>query len=213
MIITAVERQPRRRRRVNVFVDGELALTVSPDLAMERRLRPGRTLSPGELASIADAEARRSAREAALRLLAYRPRSERELRDRLRRRGLPRPVVDDTVVRMRELGYLDDAAFARFWAETQQSARPRSRRLLASELRGRGIAQEAANEATAGISDEEAAYSAASRRARVFRELEYGPFRERLGRFLTQRGFTYEVSRRTIERCWAERAGPESGEA
>jgi regulatory protein len=203
VIVTAVERQ-RRRRRVNVFVDGRFALALGVELAAERDVRPGRAFTLDELSALAEAEARRSALESALRLLSYRPRSERELRDRLTRKGFGRTVTDETLGRLEELGYLDDAAFARIWTETRQELRPRSRRLLASELRWRGVAQETAEQATAAISDEDAAYQAASRRLRALRGLEHRRFRERLGRFLTRRGFSYDVARRTIERCWAE---------
>lgn len=212
MIVTAVERQ-RRRRRVNVFIDGRFALALSADLAAERDLRPGRAVTADELSALADAEARRSARESAFRLLSYRPRSERELRERLARKGFERAVVEETLGRLRDLGYLDDAAFARFWTETHQTLRPRSRWLLASELRRRGVAQGTAEQATAGISDEDAAYQAAGKRLRALRGLEYGQFRERLGRFLSSRGFSYGIARRTIERCWAEIGGERDEEA
>ena len=205
MIVTAIERRPRRRR-VNVFVDGRFALEISLDLAVERDLRPGHAVTAAEIAALADADAHRVALDSALRLLSYRPRSERELRDRLQRKGVGRVAIDDTIRRLRELGYVDDAAFARFWTETRQAARPRARRILAGELRRQGVAQEEAEEATAGISDEEAARAAAGRRLRHLEGMEYQEFRERLGRFLTSRGFTYDVARRTIDQCWAERA-------
>ncbi len=210
MIVTAVERQARRRR-VNVFVDGRFALALGLELAAERDVRAGRQLTPDELEALAESEARRAALEAALRLLSYRPRSEGELRERLVRKGFVRAIVDDTLARLRELGYLDDAAFARFWTETRQAAQPRSGRLLRTELRRRGVPHEVAEEATAEVADDEAAYEAASRRLRALRGLEYPKFRERLGRFLTSRGFSYGVARRTIERCWAERGGSEGG--
>lgn len=206
MIVTAVDRQ-RRRRRVNVFVDGRFALALGAELAAERDVRPGRELTPAELSALAVAEERRGAMESALRLLSYRPRTEQELRQRLRRKGFGAPVVGETLRRLRELGYLDDQAFARFYTETQQASRPRSKRLLTGELRWRGVAQETAEEATAEVSDEEAAYLAASRRLRALRDLEYVRFRERLGSFLTRRGFSYDVARRTIERCWQELGG------
>jgi regulatory protein len=203
VIVTAVVRKPRRKL-VQVYVDGEAALELGRELAVERDVRPGRTLSQGELYALADEQARRASREAALRLLAYRPRSERELRDRLARKGFRRPIVAETVGRMRELGYLNDAEFARFYTDTRQASRPRSQRIVRLELRQRGVAQELAEEATEAIDDEEAAYRAASRRGALLRGLDYQPFRERLGGFLTRRGFSYEVARRTVDRCWAE---------
>lgn len=209
MIVTAVERQ-RRRRRVDLFVDGRFALALGAELAAERDLRPGRSLTPAELSALVRAEARRGALESALRLLSYRPRSEHELRDRLRRKGFDQAAIVQTMARLQELGYLDDAAFARGWAETRQALRPRSRRLLASELRQRGVTQELAEQATADISDEDAAYRAAERRLKALVGLGYRPFRERLGRFLTSRGFSYDVARRTVERCWSELEGERS---
>jgi len=206
VIVTAVVRKPRRKL-VQVYVDGEVALELGRELALERDVCPGRTLSQGELYALADEQARRASLEAALRLLAYRPRSERELRDRLARKSFRRPIVNETVARMRELGYLNDAEFARFYADTQQASRPRSQRIVRLELRRRGVAQEVAEEATETIDDEEAAYRAASRRVASLRRLEYQAFRERLGGFLTRRGFSYEVARRTVNRCWAEAGG------
>jgi len=203
VIVTAVERV-RRRRRVNVFVDGEFAVALGVDLAAERDVRPGRELSGAAVRALADEDARREALQSGLRFLSYRPRSEQELRQRLARKGLPRPAIATAVSRLRELGYLDDAAFARFWTETRQASRPRARRVVAGELRWRGVAAEQVDEATAAIEDEEAAYVAAGRKLRTLGGLEYQPFRERLGRFLTGRGFSYEVARRTIDRCWGD---------
>ncbi len=211
MIVTAVERQ-RRGRRVNVSVDGRFALALGAELAAQHGVRPGRELTPGELSALAQEETRRRALESALSLLSYRPRSERELRDRLRDKRFDPDTIEKTIGRLRELGYVDDASFARFWTETRQTLRPRSRRLLVSELRRRGVSGSAADEATAGISDEEAAYDAAGRRLRALGGLEYQRFRERLGRFLTRRGFSYDVARRVIERCWAEVGSGQAGE-
>ena len=204
MIVTNIE---RKRGRVRVFIDGEQALELSPNLAAERGIRPGRTVTSEELAELADEDARRRAMDTAFRLLAYGPRSVHELRNRLKRKSFEPEIIARTVDRLKELGYVDDEAFARFWTESRRSSSPRSARLLASELRLKGIAPQVANEATSAISDDEAAYEAASGRLRSLRGLEYKTFRERLGRFLTSRGFDYGVAWATIDRCWEELGG------
>ena len=211
MIVTAIVRK-RGRRQVDVFVDGELALALGTQLAVERDVRPGRIVSPGELSALAEEEAQRCAMESAVRLLSYRPRSEQELRQRLARKSFAQPVIQRTLHRLRELGYLDDNAFARFWTESRQASRPRAKRVVAGELRMRGIPREAIEEATAAIEDEEEAYRAAGRRLRLLGGLEYQAFRERLGGFLTRRGFSYDVARRAIDRCWAELGAPATSE-
>jgi regulatory protein len=203
VIVTAVVRK-RRSKLVDVYVDGELKMTIGAELAEERGLRAGGLASAGDLARIEYEHARRSCLQSAVRLLAYRPRSERELRGRLRQKGFAHAPVDEAVGRLRGLGYIDDAAFAKAYTETRQASGPRSQRLLTVELRQRGVASTIAEDATSAIEDEAAAYDAANRRAGSLRGLEYGRFRERLGAFLTRRGFSYDVARSVIERCWAE---------
>ena len=59
------------------------------------------------------------ARGIALRLLDARSWSEAELRDRLALRGIPEDVSGELTERFREVGLLDDAAFAEALTQTR----------------------------------------------------------------------------------------------
>lgn len=211
MIVTSLERQPRRRR-VNVFVDGRFALSLTLSLAQEKGLHAGMALDEGQLDRLRAEDERRVAYEAAIHLLSYRPRSEREMGQRLRRRGVGPDVIEETVQRLRESHYLDDDAFAQFWRESRQALSPRSGRLIRSELLSKGVDSETATSTVEGLDDEEAAYRAASKRLKSVLGEDFGAFRRRLGGFLIRRGFNYNVVKRTLERCWLEIGGSESPE-
>jgi regulatory protein len=203
-VITAIEKQ-KRVRRANVHLDGEYALSLRIDLIATERLAVGIELPSDRRKELEAEDQRLGAIESALRLLAMGPRSEHDLRERLaRRRGFRTEAVDAAVVRMQELGYLNDAAFARFWVESRQAGTPRSRRALAFELGRKGVDREQTEEALEDVSDAEAAYDAAQRRLRVLRNLDRQTFERRLGAFLNSRGFGYGVARAAIQRCWAE---------
>ena len=209
--ITAVEKQ-KRGRRANVFVDGEYAFSLRLDLLQTAGLATGGELTEERRRELEAEDQRLGAVEAALRLLAMGPRSEYDLRQRLsRRRGFRREAVDHALRRMKELGYLNDGAFARFWVESRQAATPRSKRALAFELGRKGVPREQLDAALDGVSDAEAAYEAAQRRVRVLRGVDHQTFERRLGAFLNSRGFGYGIARSTIQRCWAEMNG--AGEA
>lgn len=77
--------------------------------------------------------------EAAARFLEARARSIGEVRRRLSSAGYRADLIDGAIVRMTELGMLDDVAFARAWVESRDRARPRGERALADELRLRGV--------------------------------------------------------------------------
>jgi regulatory protein len=203
-VITAIEKQ-KRGRRANVHIDGEYALSLRLDLITMAHLDVGAELPPKQRRELEAEDQRLGAIESALRLLAAGPRSERELRERLsRRRGFRDEAVNAAVERMRELGYLNDGAFARFWVESRQAGTPRSRRALAFELSRKGVAREELDAALEGVSDAEAAYDAAQRRLRALEGVDKQTFERRLGSFLNTRGFGYGVARATIQRCWAE---------
>jgi regulatory protein len=203
MRITAIERQ-KRRPRVNVFLDGRLALSLSLGLAAEAGLRRGDVVTAERLETLRQADERQQARESALRLLAYRPRSEAELRSRLARRGLPLSAVENAIEHLRQQGLVDDAAFARYWVETRQQSSPRGRYLLQRELLAKGVAAETAGEALAAVIDEEVARHAAAKKAGTLRNLDYPTFRRRLGQFLLRRGFPYETARVLVNELWRQ---------
>jgi len=207
MIITAIERAYRRRGRVDVYIDGVRRCDVGRELARERGLRPGAAIDDAQLAALLDADARRQAMHAATAMLARRPRSEREVRRRLARMHSEPAIIEATVDKLRTARLLDDDAFARGWAEARESASPRGRRLVERELRALGVSAELAAGATSEISDADAAYQAASRRARTMRALDHATFRARLGGYLQRRGFGWDVVRDAVERCWAEMGG------
>ncbi|HEY7270035.1 MAG TPA: RecX family transcriptional regulator, partial [Dehalococcoidia bacterium] len=154
-MITAVERV-KYKRRSDVWIDGEKAFSLGVELIALRGVRAGRDISDAEIVELQDLDERQEAVAASLKLLSMSPRSEKDLRQRLRRRGLGRPAADAAVARMRELGYLDDARFAKSYVESRQSSTPRSRRFLAFELGQKGVARELSAPALDKVSDEDA---------------------------------------------------------
>lgn len=200
-VVTAIANL-RRRPRAEVHVDGLLAATLRLDVIAMAKLAVGQELAWPRRRELEDESQRLDAIEAALRLLAMQQRSEKDLRDRLRRRGLRQAAVDAAVTRMQELGYLNDAAYARSYVEARQASTPRSRRALSFELTRHGVDRELAGEAVSELSDADAAFDAAQRRLRALRGLDRQTFARRLGNFLASRGFSYGTARLTIDRCW-----------
>jgi len=80
-------------------------------------------------------KARKRVFERAGRLLAAKPRSVAELRERLLEgRGATEAIVDSVVERLREYGYLDDARFAHSYASLRVQQRPIGRQRLQRDL-------------------------------------------------------------------------------
>ena len=81
-------------------------------------------------------------------MLAARPRSVAELRERLLEgRGATKAAVEAVIERLREYGYLDDAKFAHSFASLRVQQRPISRQRLQRDLWLKKIDKKIADEA------------------------------------------------------------------
>ena len=202
--VTAISRRARGRVAVATS-DGE-TLTLRAEAVERAGLRKGDALDGGIRAGLEREEQRWTAHDAALRLLSYRPRSERELGQRLRLRGIAGDVVDEEIERLRGAGLLDDEAFAQSWVEDRQANAPRGQRLLRYELLGRGVRAELAEAAVESVDDRTSALFLARGRARRLGDLPFEQFSRRLAGFLERRGFGYDVVAEAVRTTWNENA-------
>ena len=130
----------------------------------------------------------------ALRLLARRELSEKQLRERLLDREHPRDEVDRVITRLLESKTLDDARVARAYARTAAGVKGRGRLRVMRELSEMGIAKETATEAAADVFadvDERALIAKALQkklrgRPKIANRAEHA----RLYQYLMRQGFT-----------------------
>ena len=202
--VTDIMEQGRKRGRLNVFLDHSFAFSVKRDAIEKAGVQVGQVLSPSQVEGLIRADHGHRCFDMALVCLSYRPRSERELRTRLRRRGFGDEIVQEVVNQLKERGLVDDIAFAEFWRDNRESFSPRSRHLLRLELKQKGVEGETIEQVIQGLDDEASAYQAASKRARSLPPKDYQEFRRRLGAYLRRRGFSFGVIGHTLDRLGQE---------
>jgi regulatory protein len=193
------------QKRVTVLLDDASSFVIDKLVAEDAGLKKGLELSAKQLKSLMEADLYRRCLEAALRFLAYRPRSEKEVKQSLRRRGFGDGITSKVLAKLGEQNLLNDKAFAQFWTHSRLSSNPKSRRLIKYELLGKGISREAAEQATSDIDDAANAYKAGLKKARLMSSLDYSEFRRRIASYLKWRGFSYDVVDSVSERLWQEK--------
>jgi regulatory protein len=149
-----------------------------------------------------------TALDAGLRLLALRAHSRAELRQKLRRRGFDATAIEAASVRLSELGYLDDAAFARGFVRRRSSSR--GPLALSAELAARGIDRAGAETAIAAFDPQAQLASAVSLAGRLLGGAG-GSYEQVLGRVgpkLMRRGFSSGVVRTACRAVAAGAQGP-----
>jgi regulatory protein len=144
----------------------------------------------------------KAAKLAAFDLLARKSWSARELTSRLRRRGAPDELARAVVAELASRGYVDDASFARFWAESRARGRRVGSRRLRQELLQKGIPRDVAAVAVAAAFEEapEALRCLEAGRRRLPALLRAGRERAapRLRDYLVRRGYPPAEVMRTV---------------
>jgi regulatory protein len=200
--ITAIETQKRDPNRVNIHLDGNYAFGLTQISAAW--LQIGQELSEEKIASLQMEDSCERAYQQAMLFLSYRARSESEIRQNLSKHEIPQDVIEQTIERLREVQLADDKQFARAWVENRNTFRPRSRLALQTELRQKGLSDEAAQSALEGLDEEALAYEAGLKKARRLQSEEWSEFRKKLSEHLARRGFPYSVIASVVSRIWKE---------
>jgi regulatory protein len=152
----------------------------------------------------------KAARLAAFELLARKAWSGRDLARRLRRRGAPAEIAQAVVADLAGRGYVDDQAFARWWAEARARGRRIGSRRLQQELAAKGIPREMVEAAIAAafeeIGESERALEAARRRLpALLRGRQAARASARLADYLLRRGYPAPAVRHAVSTLLAGR--------
>lgn len=206
--ITALKAQKRNHQRVSVYLDGDFAFGLSRIVAAW--LHVGQELSTEKIAELKIEDELEFAYQRAIRYIGYRMRSVSEVKQKLKQQDIDTVVIENVIERLQKSGLLNDLSFAQMWIENRSEFRPRSRRMLAVELKKKGIQSDIISQIIEETtSDEILAYTAAKKQARKYKHLEWQDFRRKLSSFLARRGFSYSTINPTVNQVWAER-DPES---
>jgi regulatory protein len=201
--ITALKAQKKNPNRISVFLDGEYVFGLARIVAAW--LRIGQHLSEEEIERLKQQDTLEVAYQKGLRFLSYRARSEVEVQRKLSEQGFEEPVIAAAIQRMKENSLLGDEQFARTWIENRTTFRPRGKRMLAMELRQKGVAEDEIQKALAETEDESSlAYQSALKYARRLAGTDWETFRKRLGAYLVRRGFSYGTIAPILRQVWDE---------
>ena len=152
MEITAITPQKKDKTRCNLYADGRFLCGMKLETVMRYRLKAGDAVTEEQLSRMQLESEKMSALDKALSFISLSMKTERQIREHLRRKGYLPDVCDHVVGKMREYGYLDDVAYARAYAES--AGKKKGSRLIAAELRKKGVGEEAVEAALSSITGE-----------------------------------------------------------
>ena len=139
--ITAIKVNKKRPNRRSIFIDGQFAFTVSEGIFFQHNLEEGGELSDKQIKELTTADEFDKAKQAAVNLLSFRPRSIKEVSNRLIHKGWNKDLADRVTGELVDKGYLNDEEFAAIFARDRAKNKCLGPVALKSELIKTGVAQ------------------------------------------------------------------------
>ncbi|MFI5252090.1 MAG: RecX family transcriptional regulator [Bacteroidota bacterium] len=220
MIITAIERQKGSKHRVNIFIDGKFTLGIHESVFSKFGLHKGDSIDRKMIRTIKFDEEINFAKEKALRLISYRLRSEKELRERLTNKDITPDIVDETIQNLRKSKLVDDKAFARAYVHDLLLKKAAGTILLRRELRKKGIANDIIRETLDQMIEPgteqqhaSAAASALLKRYKTSRKSIDNTKRQlRIKSFLLRRGYDFFIINKVMRELFSNQKIEETDE-
>lgn len=143
------------------------------------------------------------ARNNAYALLRQRPRSEYEIRSRLKLKGYDEEVVEEVISALKRIGEIDDEKFAHIWVESRMQMNPMGDVVLKHELKAKGVSDSIIEATLANkaqkFDEYEVAFHMAKEQFDRFKKLDRQKATKRVYDFLMRRGFAYDTVSKIVE--------------
>jgi len=124
----------------------------------------------------------------------------------LLKREISEEIASSVLDNLELQGLLNDLEFAGLWAESRVRQKKLSKRVIASELRVKGVAQDIIEETINGIDDEDEyqmAFALAERKYRSCSHLDPDVIYRRISGLMARKGFGHNITSRIMRELLA----------
>jgi len=153
MIITSIEKQ-KKKGRYNIFLDGEFSFGAYEDTVFKFGLRKNDELTQKKIDEIIDFDEFNYGKKYTYNLLARFPKSENEIKTKLRQKKISDKNITRVIETFRELKILDDREFAKMFIESKLRTNPSGKIVIKNKLREKGISKEIIEESLENYYDD-----------------------------------------------------------
>ncbi len=195
--ITDLKPQVKNKERVSVYLNGSYYCGLDLATTVKYRLKIGQEIEEGKIAEIQASSELQTCFDSALNLITATVKTEKEIVERLIKKGYLPKITLETVEKLKNYGYINDFDYANRYVETYKNTQ--GKRLIALKLKQKGVSQEDAEKAVSTIENQsEQAYILA--RKYMKNKVVDKKNLQKCYKHLLSKGFDYDECKFAIEK-------------
>ena len=204
--ITRIEYQKNRKDRVNIYLDEDFACSIDLDNMIEHSLTKNMKLKEEFIDEILIAEEQIKVYNYGLRVLSRNPKSEKQLREKMNKKGFDLQFIDNAIFKLKKQKYLDDERYSEILIDSKLNSSLWGKCKVKDVLYKRGIDRNIIEKKLSTITEKDeikrACYIGAKKLKTLTEDDTYKKA-SKLSNFLINRGFEYSTVRKTVSQLLA----------
>ncbi len=137
-----------------------------------------------------------------LKFLSFRNRSTKEIYDYLIKKNFVEETINIALKKLTDMKFLNDEDFARSWIESRQKYKNKSKFILKSELRMKGVNNDTIEPLLKdAIDDFETAKMAYEKKKKTLSRFSQEEFNKKMAGFLGRKGFSWEIISKLLKKA------------
>lgn len=201
-IITKIEIQKRNKERVNLFLDGEYAFSISTELVYKEGLKTKDEIDSDKLKIIADHESQIRCKNSALRIIEKSCKTEKEVRDKLILKGYEDNSINKSIEFLKEYNFINDSNYTK--AFIRDKLKSQGSQKIKYTLIQKGISKENIDEELSNLnkeSEKSTALNLAKKKFDIIKKKESDNYKisGKLYRYLISKGYEYDVTSEVVK--------------
>lgn len=200
--ITAIKRNVNNPNRCSVYVDGVFQCSCNIDIATTLSLRIGLEVTDDVLSELNRLDRRIALKQKIWRFATYKPRTVAQITEKLNQLECTEEERGDVLSWLVEFKQVDDSQYAKNFVEASKEHKPLSpseiRRRLSAKGVSKSIITDVIESTVTGKDVLDGALRVAEKKLATMMAEEKTKQRERIHRFLTTRGYSWNVVKETL---------------
>ncbi|QZY55734.1 recombination regulator RecX [Crassaminicella profunda] len=202
--ITKIEQQ-KNENRVSLYVDDEFFMGINKEIVYTLMLKIGQEVEKERLEHIITEEMYLKAKSKALKLLHFSSRTEKEMRERLKKNEYSEETIERVIAFLKEYNFINDSELTKHMVRNKSIGKKYGKKRIKQDLYRKGIDMNLIENTIEEEIDEEKEYenalSLAQKKMKTIKDTDQRKIYEKLGRYLAYRGYEYDLIRKVINRC------------
>ncbi|MFV0504415.1 MAG: regulatory protein RecX [Lachnospirales bacterium] len=204
MVITDIVQQKNNEKRYSIFIDNNFAFGITDVDVLFYKLKINETITQEKYNTIIETAVMERAKNIAFKFLGYKARTEKEVREKLKKYEFKEDIIGETISILKSYNYIDDRKYAEDFTKEKIKLNKYGSYRIKHMLYEKGVPRDIIDEIE--FEEDSQLETAMSLLEKKYRNSENPDYKEKqkICGFLQRKGYSYDIINKAYNRVFGD---------